>query len=726
MPKIIFISNRLPKKVKKSRAKLKYESSAGGLATGLYSLSEGSEVVWIGWPGIPRENLNKKEREKIRKDFAKDNLVPIFLSRKEIREFYHGFCNRTIWPLFHYFTQNAEYHSDQWETYNTINERFIEPLKEVYEPGDLIWVHDYHLMLLPRMIRENVGDASIGFFLHIPFPSYEVFRLFPWREEILDGLLGADLIGFHTFDYVTHFLNSVRRIKGYEHELGILSCRGHLCKVDSYPMGIDYEKFEEGSRSPGAEEYMKEIKSKVGENKIILSIDRLDYSKGILNRLDSFNRFLSENPEWMEKVTLILVAVPSREKVDHYEQLKKSLDEKVGYINGRYGRIGWAPVWYIYRFLPFDQLLALYRSADICLITPIRDGMNLMAKEYLATKDDGKGVLILSEMAGAAHELGESIIVNPNDFEEVAEAIEKALDMREQDQIAANRVMQERLRRYDIRKWGQDFFSDLSRIRDAENPILSKRLVSKERKKLLNEFLTRRKKLIILDYDGTLSEFRDRPQDAGPDEEIMEILKDLSSISDNEIVLISGRDRHTLERWFNNVDIKLCAEHGVWLKNGKRWNLTVPMNNKWKKPIRNLLEVYTDRTPGSFVEEKEYSLVWHFRRSNPEMGSIRAKELVGDLLDLTSNTDLGIMEGNKVIEIKKVGVNKGMVVSKLVQENEWDMVMVIGDDVTDEDMFKAIPSQGYSIKVGYHPTNARYSLRSVKEVRSFLRELMGR
>ncbi|MFO8050617.1 MAG: bifunctional alpha,alpha-trehalose-phosphate synthase (UDP-forming)/trehalose-phosphatase [Thermoplasmatota archaeon] len=724
MSKVIIASNRLPRKVVRRSNRVSYKDSAGGLATGLASLSDEYKLKWIGWPGVPRGSLNKAKREQVIRDFEKDGLIPLFLTGNEISNFYHGFCNRTIWPLFHYFIQYAEYHRDQWEVYERINQRFLDKIIETYEPGDMVWVHDYHLMLLPRMIRDRLKEARIGFFLHIPFPSYEIFRLFPWRKEILEGLLGADIIGFHTYDYVTHFLSSVRRIIGYEHDLGVVGCGDHLCRVDAYPMGIDYEKFSEGPRKAGVLDHMEEIRKKVGGRKIILSIDRLDYSKGILNRLESFERLLEKNPDLQEKVTLILVAVPSREKVDHYEELKSDLDEKVGYINGKFAKIGWSPVWYIYRFLPFELLLALYRSADVCLITPVRDGMNLMAKEFLAVKEGGKGVLVLSEMAGAAHELGESLIVNPNDFDEVSEAIGKALTMPEEEQLERLRPMQERLKRYDIRKWGNDFFSDLARSRPEEHPIYSKRLIDREREELLRDFKKNKRRLLVLDYDGTLTDLKDKPEQASPDREILDILKDLSSREGNEVVLISGRDRKTLDDWFRDIGIRMSAEHGVWMKEKDgQWKLTSPMTSDWKGSIRNLLEVYTDRTPGSFIEEKDYSLVWHYRRTHPEMGSIRSRELIGDLLDLTANTDLGILEGSNIIEVKKIGINKGTVINKLLDEDRWDTMLVIGDDITDEDMFGAVPPKGCTIKVGLQPTKARYNVESVNEVRRLLNEL---
>jgi len=725
MTKLIFISNRLPRKIKRSKGEIRYEQSVGGLATGLYSLASDMEVVWIGWPGVPKESLTVKQREKVREDFEKDGLIPISMSRREISDFYHGFCNRTIWPLFHYFTQYAEYHESQWEMYLTINRRFLESLKQIYEPGDRIWVHDYHLMALPRMIKEEYPDSVVGFFLHIPFPSHEVFRLFPWRREILEGLLGANLVGFHTYDYVTHFLNSVRRILGKEHDFGTISNGRTVCKVDAYPMGIDYDDFALGAQRSSVKEYIDEIKDKIGDRKIILSIDRLDYSKGIVNRLSSFDRFLTSNPEYIEKVTLILVAVPSRQKVDHYELLKKDLDEKVGQIEGKYGTIGWAPVWYMYRFLPFDQLLALYRTADVCMVTPLRDGMNLMAKEFIATKKDGRGVLILSEMAGAAHEMGEALIVNPNDFRSVSSAIKEALEMNETEQVERNRSMQRRLKRYDIKKWGSDFISDLLIAGEEMDKVTSRKIVPEIVNSIVGDFGKGKKRLIFLDYDGTLSEFRDRPADAFPDAELIDILERISSRKENHLIIISGRDRQTLDDWFGGMNITVSGEHGFWLKKkGGEWTLTRSFDNNWKSRVKDLLEVYTDRTPGSFIEEKDHSLVWHFRKTEPELGSLRSKQLTGDLLDILSNTDLGILEGNKNLEIKKIGVNKGSIVAKILEEGDYDFIMALGDDETDEDMFRAIPPEGLSIKVGFRKSNAKYNIESVGEVRDLLRRIM--
>jgi len=444
MNRLLIVSNRLPISIEKTENKLDFKRSVGGLATGLSSFYESYESLWIGWPGITLEDIEGKENE-VNARLKSKSFYPVYITQQDTENYYEGFCNKTVWPLFHYFTQYAKYDEVTWRSYKQVNEAFFEVIMKVIEPGDTIWVHDYHLMLLPKLIREEIQDATIGFFLHIPFPSFEVFRLLPWRKEILNGLLGADLIGFHSFDYVRHFNSSISRLLGYESTFGQIKVDNRLAKVDTFPMGIDYERFSSAVTESAVQDEIKQIRDEVGERKIIFSIDRLDYTKGILKRLESFDLFLDNNPEYEEKVTLILVAVPSRTGVEQYELLKKQLDELVGRINGQHGKIGWVPVWYLYQFLPFRTLVALYNIADIALITPLRDGMNLIAKEFIATKLDGKGVLILSEMAGAAREMGEALIINPNDKVEVANALKEALTMPEEVQIENNKLMQERL-----------------------------------------------------------------------------------------------------------------------------------------------------------------------------------------------------------------------------------------------------------------------------------------
>ncbi len=725
MHRLLIVSNRLPVSIDKTKQGLVFRKSVGGLATGLSSFYKSYDSLWIGWCGIPLEKLGKKEKENLKKKLLNDfNSFPIFLSRRDIEMYYSGFCNKTIWPLFHSFTQYVVYDKGLWKSYGYVNRLFYNAIKEIAKPGDIIWVHDYHLMLLPKFIKENMPDVTIGFFLHIPFPSYEIFRLLPWRKEILEGILYADLIGFHTYDYVRHFLSSVRRIKGYENTLGQLNIKNRIVKVDSFPMGIDYEKFSVAGENPKIQDEINRIHKKVGDRRIILSIDRLDYTKGILQRLKAFDLFLEKNPEYRNKVTLILVAVPSRTRVEHYRLLKNEMDELIGNINGKHGNIGWVPVWYLYRSLPFQNLVALYKAANIALITPLRDGMNLIAKEFIATKNDGKGILILSEMAGASNELGEAIIVNPNDREEIAKAIKKAMVTSYEEQNERNRIMQRRLKRYNVVRWANDFMGGLSNIKELQKELEDKLLVNAKRKRLIRDYAKGKERLIFLDYDGTLVPFAERPENAKPDVRLLGLFEKLAHNDKNNVVLISGRRRPTLEMWFNNLDVGLIAEHGAWLrKSGEEWETIEPLKSGWKKKIKPLLEFYVDRTPNTFIEEKEFALVWHYRKAAPELAMVRVRELKDNLLQLITHLKLGVLEGSKVIEIKKADINKGKAALRWISRKKWDFILGIGDDWTDEDLFQALPDSAYSIKVGLGYSEAKFTIESYKDVRILLKEM---
>ena len=726
MKRLFLVSNRLPITITKNNGKLNFKQSVGGLATGLGSVYKADNSLWIGWCGIPSDELNESEQKDITKKLIDDfKSYPTFFSKKDLELYYDGFCNETIWPLFHYFTESTTYDEKYWESYKAVNQHFCDIIMKIIEPEDIIWVHDYHLMLLPKLLRDKLPKNQIGFFLHIPFPSFEIFRLLPWRKEILEGLLGSDLIGFHTDDYVRHFLSSVRRLMGFEHTFGQISTDKQIVRVDTYPIGIKYEHYANAVKEEEVIKEIKKISKKTANKKVILSVDRLDYTKGILHRLEAFDLFLKNNPEYREKVKMILVAVPSRTDVENYIQLKKQVDELVGRINGEHGSINWMPVWYLYRSLPFKTLSAFYNISDIALVTPIRDGMNLIAKEFIAAKDSvGKGVLILSEMAGAAKELGEAIIVNPNDKEDIAEAIEKSIKMSDEEQIERNTVMQKRLRRYNIKRWAGDFLCGLSYTKNLQQKLLSKRISDVMRSKIINECKKSSSSLYLLDYDGTLVSFVEKPSWAIPDKNLLGILDNLSKNPKNDVIIISGRDKDTLEEWFGKLNIGLVAEHGVWMKTkGEGWKTIEPLRDDWKKEIRPIIEQYVDRTPGSFLEEKDFSMVWHYRRTGPDLAQVRVSELKESLLQLTENLNLGVMDGNKVIEVKNPVINKGSAAMNWVSKKKYDFILAAGDDVTDEDMFAILPETAYSIKVGFGPTKARLNLDSQVDMVLLLKDL---
>lgn len=725
MGKLLLISNRLPVTVEKRRERLLFNQSAGGLVTGLSAFHKEQDSLWVGWSGIPVENLGVDEKTEIEKTLRNVyKCQPVDLSRDDIEDYYQGFCNKTIWPLFHNFTETAVYRESFFERYKKVNIAFCRQLKDFVGPEDFVWVHDYHLMLLPALLRREIPRASIGFFLHIPFPPPEIFSLLPWRREILQGLLGADLLGFHTFDYVHGFLESVRRLIGLEYSFGRITTGERIIRADIFPMGIDVDRFYGASQNADVAKEIQKLKNKIGDRKIILSVDRLDYTKGIVNRLEAYDRFLEKNSAYREKVVFVLVAVPTRSRVSDYALLKKRVDESVGRINGKYGTIGWMPISYLYRFLAFPSLAALYALSDINIVTPLRDGMNLIAKEYVAAKSDGRGVLILSEQAGAAHELGEALIVNPNDREEIASAIVSALEMSDEERQQRMFVMQARLRRYDIQKWAYDFLDRLKSTKRIQREFFASVLTSDQRAGVVADFSAARERLMLLDYDGTLVPFAAKPELTPPDPELLRLLGALASLRRNTLALISGRDRHTLETWFGGLDVRLAAEHGVWIKDaGGEWSMIQPLRNEWKADIRPILEIFVDRTPGSFIEEKEFSLVWHFRKVTTALAHIRAGELRDTLLHLASNLGLGILEGNKVIEIKNAAVNKGMAARRFLQDKDYDFILAMGDDWTDEDLFAALPDQARTFKVGLTPSRAKHHLESVTEARALLMEL---
>jgi len=725
MGRLLIISNRLPVSVTKRANELRFQPSAGGLATGLASFRDSHQSQWIGWPGIAKDKLSTEQKQQIVDNLKEHNCHSVFLSAKDVRNFYYGFCNKTIWPLFHYFPLYTAYEDQYWQAYKNVNNAFCETVIEIAKPDDYIWVHDYQLMLLPQLIREKLPNAQIGFFLHIPFPSFELFRLLPWRKEILKGLLGADLIGFHTYDYVRHFLSSTARIVGTEHSMGALAVDDRIVKTDAFPMGIDYDRYSTAVEDPTVKKRLATVKKKVGDRKIIISIDRLDYTKGIIQRLEAFDLFLTQNPEYKEKVTLILVAVPSRTGVEDYAELRRQLEGLVGRINGEHGALGWVPVWYLYRFLPFERIAALYNVADVALVTPLRDGMNLIAKEFITTKKDGKGVLILSEMAGAASELGEAIAVNAHNKQEIIDAIKEALEMPVEEQTERNRLMQSRLSRYTVARWANDFLEALSDVKKTQIEFSVRKLTEPMRGKLITEYNANSKRLFLLDYDGTLVGFVDRPEKAGPDEELWSLLQALVADVKNEVVIISGRDKETLSFWLGNTNSSLIAEHGAWIKTkDKDWEVIEPLRNDWKDTIKPILELYADRTPGSSVEEKDFSLVWHYRKADSELASLRIQELRDAVLNLTENLDIGVFEGSKILEVKNIGISKGHATERWLAKGKWDFILAAGDDYTDEDMFSVLPESAYSIKVGYGISKARFNLDSVNELRGLLEELI--
>ena len=724
--KLFIVSNRLPVRIQKDNGNFTFKQSVGGLATGLTNLFKKIHGYWIGWPGLASVPPTKRKdiAETLQKEY---NCIPVFLNKEEIEKYYNGFSNSTIWPLFHYQSMFTSYDEKNWQEYIEVNKKFARKVLEYANEDDIIWVHDYHLLLLPGLLRKALPEAKIGFFLHIPFPSQELFRLLPWRREILEGMLGADLIGFHTYDYTRHFLSCCLRLANYSNEFGRISIENRFVWADTFPMGIDVKKFFGFS----ADKVKKiDFARNLPQKKIIISVDRMDITKGIPERLRAFERFLEKYPQWRKKIIYILIASPSRTHILNYQKLKKNVDELVGKINGRFSTLNWTPIHYIYKSVSQEELICLYRKSHLALITPLRDGMNLVAKEYIASRRDYKGVLILSEGAGACNELVEAIIVNPNDVERIADAINEGLEMPEKEQKERNKKMITRLRRYDIFRWGEDFVETLiskSNERKNTSNIQLNRDIFKE---IVKKYRRSNRRVIFLDYDGTLVANYKDPSKFHSVKSVMELLDKLSSIEKNRIVLVSRSHRRYLKKWFSDCkNLDMIAEHGLWIfsHNKNRWHiLEKNVDTEWKEHIRPLLEAFVDRTPGSFIEEKPHSLSWDYRKCNPSQAEIRLRELMTNLLSIVAGKPLEVLRGDKLVGVKLNTISKGKAALRILEEEDKvDFLMAVGDDWTDEEMFTALPEECISIRVGRATDScAKYYVDSQKDVITLLNSFL--
>ncbi|MBN96321.1 MAG: bifunctional alpha,alpha-trehalose-phosphate synthase (UDP-forming)/trehalose-phosphatase [Flavobacteriaceae bacterium] len=730
MGKNIIVSNRLPIRVSKLNNSFEFTTTTGGLATGMKSFHSENNSLWIGWPGIGIDEIDNNVWDTLNTSLKEGGFYPVNLNNSEINDFYFGLPNKCLWPLFHYFIEYSVFSKAHWETYVAINQKFAAAVLENISAGDTVWIHDYQLLLCPKIIKDLRPDVTVGFFLHIPFPSFEIFRTFPEREALLEGVLGADLIGFHTYDYQRHFLSSVKRILRLEVNFNKITLGIREIVVNTFPMGIDYEKFnvaakvqltKKNSRKSELKKQIERHKKASKNSKLILSIDRLDYTKGVINRIKAFEMFLKSHPQYLEKVRLIMLTVPSRSNVPEYKQLKRDTDEIVGRVNGEFATVNWTPIWYYYRSMSFEDLIDLYSNADIAMITPIRDGMNLVAKEYVATRINNDGVLILSEMAGASKELFQALVVNPFDINSMSEAIYKALNMPLEEQQQRNISMRKRLSRYTVQRWADDFMSALNTEPQNmdNNPILHiDPSVSNE---ILKAYKTAKNRLLLLDYDGTLVEFNEKPNLAIPSPQLLKTIEKLIQQPNTDVVIISGRDQLFLDKWFGKMKLTLVAEHGYFIKNEK-WTEKLNNNKEWIQNLLPIFNSFTDRTPGTFVEEKQNSLVWHYRKTDPELANNRAVELKTVIKSLAPES-ISLMDMDKAIEITNSQFNKGTAVSDIISKKNYDFTLCIGDDVTDENMFINLNEEAYTLKVGKKTTAAKYYIKNPVEVKKLLKLL---
>lgn len=721
---LVIISTRLPVSVSRQDGKLVFSASSGGLATAVGSVSNPKNSLWIGWPGIASDDLTPAEQKRIRTELKKRGCYPVFLTQEQIDNYYLGYCNATLWPLFHYFPNKAIFSHDYWTAYQQVNTLFAEAAQKLVSADTTVWVHDYQLMLLPALLRKKHKHATIGFFLHVPFPSFEILRLLPEREALLEGLLGANLVGFHTYDYVRHFLSSVLRLLGHESSLGTVYYDDRTVQTDAFPIGIDYKQFSKTAKKRSVKKIIKSFNLPSRKTDVIVAVDRTDYSKGIPTRLDAFELFLKQHPEHVGNVVLVILAVPSREGIEAYDDIRQLIEQKISRINGEFATAGWSPIVYRHQSLPFEELSALYSLADVMLVTPLRDGMNLVAKEFVATKHKKDGVLVLSEMAGVATELPEALLVNPNDTPGVAHAIHTALSMPRKQQRIRMRAMQARIAEYTAQKWAEDFLTELLAASQKQQHQ-PKAINLNTQKQVLSAYSRASSRLILLDYDGTLKRFVANPDAnlARPSKRVQNLLKALAKDKRNKVIIISGRPKNILSSYFSGINLGLIAEHGGWVFEAGSWIKSNITSRKWKKVVKPILQQYTNRTPGARIEEKDFSMVWHYRGASPDLAYVRKQELRSALRAVLDLDTIDVFDGHKILEIKPKRMQKGALVTEMVAGKAWDFILAIGDDYTDEDMFEVLPERAYTIHVGLGDTKAAYQLNNVPAVLALLDKL---
>lgn len=698
MQSLIIAANRLPVSVKKKPdGTWDVRTSAGGLVSALLGVRKSYDMTWIGWPGVFIEP--GPERDSLTATLRKQNLLPVYLSKAQVELYYNGYCNNVLWSLFHYVPLNFEARlseetnvTAQWVAYKEANRLFCDAIMSIYRAGDIVWAHDYHLMLVPEMLRESEEDMKIGWFLHTPFPSSEIYRMLPMREALLHGCLAADLVGFHTYDYARHFVSATSRILGLEATPDGVETAGGFTRVAAFPIGIDPGRFTAALRTEEVQEHVKELQERFRGRKVMLGVDRLDMIKGIPHKLLAFEKFLIENPEWKDKCCLIQIAVPTRTDVPEYQRLASTVHEIVGRINGRFGSIGNVPIQHLDCTLQFPELCALYSVTDVMLVTSQRDGMNLVSYEFISCQNkNNAGVLVLSEFCGAAQSIGAgALLVNPHNVTEVASAIKEALTMPEAEKIERHRSSFSHVSIHTSQAWADTFISELNDTH-VEAELRQKRIPPHLAPDMMvKSFETGKKRLIILGYNATLTDPMDNRTKNRPKLESQknrhkihpisqECISRLCDDPNTTVCIFSGSERNKLAQIFAMLPkVWIAAENGVFIrpplqgKNGTetpKWMTMIETTNlDWLESVEVVFEYFCERTPRSHVETRETSLVWSYKYADPDFGRQQARDLLQHLwTGPISNAPVDVVMGAKSVEVRPVGLSKGTAVERIVQ-----------------------------------------------------------
>lgn len=749
--RVLLVANRLPVSWQGTGANATLVRSSGGLVSGLEPVHEEKHGLWIGNSDIPRgvdlaDALNRLKAQR---------LICVPVDKHDARRHYEGYSNQVLWPLCHYLVDHVDFRYADYQAYARINHNFADTVVQHHKPGDLIWIHDYHLMLLPQILRQHLPEARIGFFLHIPFPASDVFRVLPRKEEILRGLLGANLIGLHTFDDARHLSNAFRRFLGVEFNADWQREDGHLTEIGFFPLGVDAAFHQRMAQAPEVQKHVAKIQKKLKNRRLILGIDRMDYTKGLTQRLDGFESMLKHRRRWQNEVVLWQLAVPSRSNLPSYKALRDTVERQVGRINGAMQTLdGPSPIQYFYRSISTEELTALYLLADVMLVTSLRDGMNLVAKEYIATRRDDTGALILSEFAGAAAELEEALIVNPYDSEALGQAMHDALTAPKSTIKERMAALRARVGANTVHHWVQQFLHALERLPVCvDTHVATPGPKAPPHDAFLATCKRSKKILVALDYDGTLVPFAAHADQAKPPVALKKLLRQLADLKGIEVAIISGRSAENLESWLGALPVHLIGEHGYQIRllgeSGFHAALQSP-DLSWRQEVFEVMSQFRTRLRGVSIEHKPVSLVWHYRRAEPAVGEYVTRQLQAQLRQRLQDQPVLLLPGNKVLEVRAAGFDKGSALQHLYkQRGPFEMLLLLGDDRTDEDMFRAaqtlrLGSGGkskvvssrqmpierlWSIQVGnallQEKTHAQYRVADTDAVRRLLQALLA-
>jgi len=717
--RMLFLSANLPLKVQKNVKDNKYDV--------IYSYSRREEIInsvyssynslWFGH--IEGSDLT---RRKIKSICAKKKFVNVPFDKNASATSCKMFCEKTLLPLFHYFIETTEYNADWWHNYVQHNYAYYLSIKESLSPNDVVWIHDYQLMLLPALIRHDFPDIHIGFFLYSAFPSFEVFRLLPWGKQLLEGILGADLIGLRSYDYVRHLQSSLYRILGLESKLGSVLVDNRPVQLNSYSVGVDLLKIKMFKKKKKLQDSIYKNLETKGDKKIILSFENLESNLNLIKKIHFIDHFFSYQPGFKEKLVFQIVLENTSSEKERKIEKRKFL-KLVKECNKKYKTKNWQPLVIIDGLPSDEELFVLYNSVDILLIDSMNDDVNLIIKEYVAARLNKKVQILVSEFLSGSVDLPKVTFLNANDEKEFSKIIVDSLETETTEKEYLE--MLNWVEHHTALGWAVDFFEDLKAIKIKQAQVKTHRFSVQIQTKILTDYYTRKKRLIIFDYNGTLTPLR-KNVNTPPSKDVISLLKNLGSDKKNKIVIISDTNKEYLEKWFSGVPVDLMACSDVAVKTqGEDWLVTERVSNEWKKEVMPILEKYNDRSPGAFIEEKGYSLTWHFDKVTKELGEIRSRELMDELLSFTEKDSLQVHEGERLIEIKNAGLYKGKSLQLYFDIDKWDFIWAAGDDWTNETMFEHLPSNAYTVKVGMSATNAKYTVKHQEDIIEFWKSVVN-